>query len=85
LFEIFEIIVFEDEFLSFGVADSCNHGGMIGFIGKEDAIGEFTAESRQGGVVGDVAGGKDECSVFFMEVCEGGFETFGMLIMARNL
>lgn len=52
------------------VAHSLDHRGVVHSVGEEDATRELGAECRESGIVGDVAGRKDESGVLSMEFCK---------------
>lgn len=66
--------MFEYDLFGTRVTYTLYHRCMIHSIGEKDAIRELGAESGKSSVVGDVAGRKDERSVFAMKGCQFPFE-----------
>ena len=62
------VIVTKYFLFRFSMPDSDNHRVVVPGIGKVDQIGNHFAESGEGGIVGYVAGAKDEGGVHFVEV-----------------
>ena len=75
----------KDQFRGTGVSNPRDHGGMVRFVREKNAVGDFRTERGEGGIVGDVARGKDEGRVLFMEVCQGCFKALRMLIVPAYL
>ena len=84
-FEVGKVVVLEDHFFGAAVSDALDHGGVVHAVGEDDAIGELAAERGERGVISDVAGGEDEGGFLGVEACNGGFESYGVLVMAADI
>ena len=69
-----QIVVTEDVFLGTGTADALDHRGMVVGVGEDDAVRQIATEGRQGCLVGNIAGGKDQGIFLAMEVGKLAFQ-----------
>jgi hypothetical protein len=67
LFEIFQVVVLEDNTLRGRMAHALNHGSVVHSIGENYATREFGAQSGERCIVGDVAGREYQSTVLAMK------------------
>lgn len=67
------------------MANALDHGSMVQAVAQDDAVGQFASQGSEGGIVGDIAGGEDEGSLFAVQVGQALFESDGMLVVTRDV
>lgn len=58
--EVGDVVVLEDDLFRTRMPDPLDHTGVVALVGKDDAPGQLGTERGERGVVGNIAGGKDQ-------------------------
>jgi len=66
--QVDRVAVAKDVLLGTAVANAGNHRGVVQRIREHDRPRHLARQGRQGGVVGDIAGGEDQCRLAAVQI-----------------
>ena len=84
-FEMGDVVMPPDLALAAGAAHALDHRIVVERVGEDQAIGQQVGDGRNGGEIGDPAGGEDQRRLLAVQVGEFGFELDERMAGAGNV